>query len=224
MKVCQLRIAVLCVLLGLVGCFDIDQTLVVGIDKNTEFNVVFSIDSALVELGDSADVDLKKTCNTKDVFEEGALPGELERVNNIRVVNSTLLCEYTITGPLSGFEQLSSDVSDELGNVRLLSLDRLDDSRARIVAVYDFSGDAADEMSNGTSIEQSVRRMIASNFEGHAIRWSVKAPTILESNGEIAADGRSVTWELPLQEAIASAGRFRFEAVIDVKQYRPRFF
>lgn len=224
MKLFHVTSIVLVALLGLSGCFDINQSLVVRADQSADFNVVFSMDSALIELGESADVDLKDACNSKDVFDEAPLPGRLTRVDNVRVVDATLLCEYTISGPLGDFEQLSSDVNDELGAVNLLSLERLDESRARIVANYDFSDNSADEALDGASMEKSVRRMIASNFEGHAIRWSIKAPTILESNGVIAADGRSVTWEVPLQEAIANAGSYRFEAVIDVKQYRPRFF
>lgn len=217
------RVITLSTLLGLAGCFDIEQTLVVHADQSADFTVVFSIDSALIELGNSVDVDLEETCNTKGSFGETELPGELKRTNNVRIVDSILLCEYTISGPLNDFQTLSSSVDNELGDVDLLSLERLDDSRARIVAEYDFS-DATTERTGGESIERSVRRMIASNFEGHAIRWSINAPTILDSNGVISADGRRVTWEVPLQEAIVHAGSYRFEAVIDVQQYRPRFF
>lgn len=215
--------AVLWALLGLAGCFDIDQTFVVRPDQTAEFNVVFSIDSSLIELSGRAQVDLEQACNSKDAFEQAELPGRLKRVNNVRIVDNTLHCEYTIMGPLGDFEQLSSSVGEELGEVDLLSFERLDDSRARIVAEYNFSGDGPGT-SQAEGMEQSVRRMIASNFEGHAIQWSIKAPTILDSNGVIAADGRSVTWAVPLEEAIATAGRYRFEAVIDVKQYQPRFF
>ena len=217
------RAFVLFILGALGGCFDIDQTLTIRPDQSADFNVAFAIDSSLIELGDRADMDFEKACNSKDTFEAEQLPGQLKRVENVRIVDATLLCEYTISGPLADFEKLSSDVGGELGNMELLALEIMDDSRARIVAEYDFSDAAAEEL-EGQSIERSVRRMIASNFEGHAIRWSIKAPTILESNGVIAADGRSVTWEVPLQEAVANAGRYRFEAVIDTKQYRPRFF
>ena len=81
-----------------------------------------------------------------------------------------------------------ADVQRDMGDMDLISLEILDRNRARIVSVYDFSDDDI-EGSAKSSVSGSLRRMIASNFEGRAIRWTIKAPTILESNGEISPDG-----------------------------------
>lgn len=207
---------------ALVGCFDIQQTLVIHDDQSAAFNFVFTVDSALLELGEGADVDLESACDSEDTF-PAELPGALTREADARIEEAQLICEYTISGPLADFDALSADIQRDMGDMELLSLDILDDNRARIVSVYDFSDDDM-EGSDKNSLGGSLRRMIASNFEGRAIRWSIKAPTILESNGEISPDGRSVHWVLPLEQAISESGRYEFEAIIDYSAHQPRFF
>lgn len=207
---------------ALVACFDIEQTLVIHDDQSAAFNFVFTVDFALLELGEGADIDLESACDSEDTFPE-ELPGALTREADVRIEEAQLICEYTISGPLADFDALSADVQRDMGDMDLISLEILDRNRARIVSVYDFSDDDI-EGSAKSSVSGSLRRMIASNFEGRAIRWTIKAPTILESNGEISPDGRSVHWVLPLEQAIGESGRYAFEAIIDYSAHQPRFF
>lgn len=207
---------------ALSGCFDLEQRFVVGSDGAASFNVEFQLDNEILELSDDTDIDLEGTCDDQDFLE--ALPEGLKKVSDVRVEPDGLLCEYTVSGPLVEFEQLSTDMQRDEHNADIITLTILDDHRARLVSTYRFDGGDLDIDEQESAMARSIRRMIASNFEGHFIRWTVQAPSILESNGDIAADGRSVTWEIPLQQALVDGGEWQFEVILDYRNTRAQFF
>lgn len=215
------RLFAVSVLALLSGCFDLAQTFTVSDNQSATMNFTFTLDSELVGMGEDMELDPESSCESRD-FLAGELPEGLTRVSDIRVEGTTLICEYAVTGPLTAFEELSADVQEANGGFDLITLEILDDHRARIVSIYDFSDDEVDQ--DEGAMERSLRRMIASNFEGHNIQWRIDAPTVLESNGDIAADGRSVTWTLPIEDALMARKQYRFEAVIDYVSHQSRFF
>ena len=206
----------------LAGCFDLNQSLIVKDSGEADFNFAFTLDAALLELSDEADIDAESTCDSDDVWDD--LPTGLTRVSDVRIEGSQLVCEYTISGPLPKFEQLSADLERENHRAEVISLKLLDDHRAQISSVYNFNDQELDFDSDESPMAKSIKRMIAANFEGHFIRWAIHAPAILESNGEISPDGKTVTWAVPLEEAIMAGGEFRFEAVIDYRNEKVQFF
>lgn len=210
----------LCLLLS--GCFDLEQTFIVEESGDATFNFAFTLDAELLELTDESDIDAEGTCNNDDLWQD--LPSGLTRTSDIRLEGSELVCEYTIKGPLVDFEELSGDLQREGHNANVISLELLDDRRAKISSVFNFSGDGMNMDDTDSPMARSLKRMIASNFEGHYIRWAVAAPAILESNGDIADDGRSVSWSVPLEDAIVEGGEFRFDVILDYKQSKARFF
>ena len=82
------------------------KTLVIHDDQSAAFNFVFTVDSALLELGEGADIDLESACDSEDTFPE-ELPGALTREADVRIEEAQLICEYTISGPLADFDALS---------------------------------------------------------------------------------------------------------------------
>lgn len=211
------------VLLCLPGCLDLHQSFVVTDDGMGEFQFEVQLRSELLELDAAGEVDADKTCESEQ-WQERELPGELRQVSEAILDEGQLVCRYTISGPVADFEEFSANVGRETGNVDVISLTVLDDERIRIVSTYDFSDTSTEQSGGSASVARSVKKMIAANFEGSEVRWTVKAPTVLESNGEISADGRSVVWSLPLEQAIVDGGRYEFEVVIDYRNHRPRFF
>ncbi len=213
-------IALLCI--GLSACLDLDQTFVVHNNGDAEFNFLVTIDAELLELADETDIDAEQACESDEFLDED-IPPTLKRVSESRVLDGDLLCEFTISGPLEEFAQLSTSIEQESHGADIFSLEILDDHRVRLISVYDFSdedyGSAGDD-----AMAQSIKRMIFANFEGHHITWKIQAPAILESNGDIAADGRSVSWSLPLKDALVAGGEYRIEAVIDYKNTQSQFF
>lgn len=215
--------ALLCVgCLTLSGCFDLEQTFVVNDRGVGAFNLSFQLDGELVELTEESDIDLEGSCDDDEVSID--LPEGLTRVSDVRVEDGVLYCDYAITGPVDRFEELSAKLKQEDNNADIMEFTLLEGTRARLVSRYQFDGDDGADEAGQSAIARSIRRMIAANFEGHAIRWTVHAPTILESNGNIASDGRSVTWEIPLQQAVAEGGEWRFEAIIDYRHHTPPMF
>ena len=53
-----------------------------------------------------------------------------------------------------------------------------------------------------SSAEEKV--MIAAMMQGRVMSWSVKAPCIVESNGEIPANSNQADWSVPMVMAVQS--------------------
>ncbi len=209
-------------ILSLTGCFDLNQSLRVSDSGETTFNFAFTLDAEVLEITDESDIDAEGTCDSDEVWEN--LPEGLTRVSDVRLEGRDLVCEYTISGPLAKFEELSADIQREGNDIDVIKLEILDDHRARITSVYNFSSDDMDAGQDDSMMARSIKKMIASNFEGHYVRWAIAAPAVLESNGDISSDGRSVTWSVSLEDAIVNGGEYRFEAVIDYRNKKLQFF
>lgn len=215
-----LKIFLLSLPFFLTACFDLEHRLVIKDGEPVTFNFAFSLDTTL--LAGDAGIDADSKC-ANDTFDK-ELPEGLIVVSDVRVESGVLYCDYAVTGELKAFTDFSAELQREGGRADIIQFERLDDDRVKIVSRYDFREEEVGEAADDSALAASMRRMVASNFEGHKISWKVEAPTVLESNGEIAVDGRSVTWSIPLDEAIAAGDEYRFEAILDIKNYHPRFF
>lgn len=208
---------------GLSACLDLDQTFIVEQDGSATFDFAFTIDGELLEMGSENDLDPETTCES-DQFLQQNIPPTLTQVSNARFEDGSLICQFTISGPLTDFEELSANFEKENRGGEMLSLEILDDHRLQIVSVYNFSDAGMGTDGDDDAMIKSIKRMMFANFEGHYINLTIQAPTILESNGDIAPDGKSVTWSLPLKDALISGGEYRIEAVIDYKNQKATFF
>jgi hypothetical protein len=54
-----------------------------------------------------------------------------------------------------------------------------------------------------------------------ALNWTVKAPRIAESNGEISADSTQVDWSVPMAMAIQSPHTFTAIVKVALPWYQP---
>lgn len=219
-QVRTLAAGAICLLLA--GCFDIAQRFSISDNGTAVFNYSFAFDTAVLDAEEDGVVDADGSCQSDDIDAE--IPEGLTRVSEVRTEGSLVICDYAVSGPLAAFEGLRFDVDSDDRDIEVIAVEILDDDRLRLVSVYNFADDDFADEGSESAMERSIKRMIAANFEGRSIRWTVEAPTILESNGEIAADGRSVTWELPLEKVIEDGGSYRFEAIVDYRNHRPRFF
>jgi hypothetical protein len=61
--------------------------------------------------------------------------------------------------------------------------------------------------------------LMAAMFAGREFKWTVRAPRIVESNGVVAPDARSVVWSVPVARALQSPQTFVAVIQIDLPWY-----
>jgi len=187
------------VLAGLLaGCFELRQSLVID-GARAEYGAEIRVDARLAAL---AQRDGRKSfCEEVSVPAEAKARGVEAQVVQ-RTVQGELICTVSLKGPIEAFLLAMDRKSGSgIGNV---SIERVDSRTLRIENLLKPQGRLGSAGSAG-SAEQT---MVEGLFAGKLISWKVQAPLILESNGVIAADGRSVEWSVPLAEAMKAEQRF----------------
>lgn len=204
------------------GCFDLHQSMVIASPESANLRVSFLVDSDLLAaIGEAVGHD-ESDCEN-DAYPEEYLPEGLSYRNELKIEEGRFNCEYELWGPLQEFSQLSTAVAHQDNKVDAVRVEILGNNQARITSVYDFTDDMAYTDADGALAKQ-VKSMLAATLAGRSIRWEIKAPTIISSNGVISPDGRKVTWELALADIISNGGVYQFEAIVDYKTHQPRFF
>jgi uncharacterized protein YecT (DUF1311 family) len=82
----------------------------------------------------------------------------------------------------------------------MVRITEVDGNKYRIESTIDFQG-----KNNGAS---GMEGMLEAMLAGRNVSWSVSAPKVIESNGKIAEDGKSVTWSLPMSVAFKNPQKF----------------
>lgn len=141
-----------------------------------------SIPDVTVEVAESND-GTNMTCILKL-----SAPYSSEGLSNLR--NAVVKKEGTDAGPMS-----DADISD-------FKIEPLARGTYRFSQVMRFNSD------KDKASDPFAEQMAQALFMGRSISWVFEAPKILASNGKIAEDSKSVTWEVPLASAMKSAQTF----------------
>ena len=72
-----------------------------------------------------------------------------------------------------------------------------------------------------TASSAEEKAMIAAMMQGRVLSWSVKAPRIVESNGEISADSTQVEWSVPMAMAVQLPHTFTATVKVALPWYQP---
>lgn len=207
-------------LMALSGCFDINQTFELDEEGGAQFRFLLAFDAEFLALAEEQEMDTTALCQTEGFLE--AVPPGLQREQTREMVDGTLICGYTVAGPIERFQELSAELVRETGDADVLNLKVLDNNQVEITSVYRFEEDELDGSEEG-GLGGTIKQMIASNFSGHVITWSLRAPRIVETNGVLSSDGQTVTWVVPFEEAIMSGGEYRFHVIADYSK-QPALF
>ena len=116
-------------------------------------------------------------------------------------------------GPIHEFgEQMTEMPKGDL--TKMLNFRMVDETTLSIRGTFEPS----DDMSASSAEEKA---MIAAMMQGRVLTWSVKAPRIIESNGEISADSTQVDWSVPMAMAIQSPHTFTATIKVSLPWYQP---
>jgi hypothetical protein len=200
-------------LFGLTGCFEVRQQLMVYPDGDADLMFTVVLSDELADLADEDD-DHSAECDNQLGFED-KLPPTLTKTTNVRTEEGDVLCDVVVFGPLVDMIPVLEEYSAGQEDDDFVIIEDLNDGRFRLTGQYDFEEDGLD-MDDDSSLGRAIRGAILAGLEDAEISWEIRAPHIVETNGDIRPDG-SVFWSFPLSDAVINGGSRRFEVIFSTK-------
>lgn len=173
----------------LAGCLDLDQKITLVKDQLT-YKAELKVDAKIAAFAD------KKQGGFCSDFGSSQNEGIVVDVKE-SADGGNIICAITAQGHVDKFKNFSSGDKNKSEMVRITEVDG---NKYRIESTIDFQG-----KNNGAS---GMEAMLEAMLAGRNVSWSVSAPRVIESNGKIAEDGKSVTWSLPMSVAFKNPQKF----------------
>ncbi len=193
----------------LTACFDVDQKMDVRDPDNVAYTINTVVDISILTAGneDLEDVTADDFCDEND-FIDGDIPEALERSVESDFDGEKITCSVTFKGALADFRDFDLTGKSDDGTTEFMILEELPGNRVRIASVFDLT-DKDDEAPN--FLERSMARLILGDS---AFSWEIQATEIIETNGTVSEDGKTVSWDMPLTKAIANRGTHEFYVIV----------
>ena len=196
------------IMLTLVGCIDLKQSIEIS-DGSASYQMEMRMSAALAQLNAE---NLGKFCESNDEFQL-EVSGGLTRTIKQSYEGEDIVCRLLIAGPIREFgEQIAKMPKGDLA--RMLDFQMVDETTLRIESTFEGNKDM-------TVSSAEERAMIAAMMQGRVLTWSVKAPRIIESNGEISTDSTQVDWVVPMAMAVQSPHTFTATVKVALPWYQP---
>ncbi|MEN9774425.1 MAG: hypothetical protein RL322_1495 [Pseudomonadota bacterium] len=181
------------------GCFDLDQSIVIE-PQRMVYTAELRADPRLTAMSrlNQSGGNARSLCDGIKAPPEARARG-LEIQVTERTADGQTVCQIRMSGPIDLFiAAMDREVQSGFGK---LSVQRVDAGTLRIDNIF--------EPQSGASAGRGVDGALAESlFAGRMLRWSIRAPRILESNGTISGDGRSVEWTVPVASAMKERQQF----------------
>ena len=197
-------------LVTLVGCVDLKQSLEIG-DGVASYQMEMRVSATLAQLDAE---NLGTFCESNDDLQV-EVSGSLKRTVKQLYEGEDIVCRMRIVGPIQEFgKQMTEIPKGDL--TKMLNFQKIDETTLRIESVFESNEDM-------TASSAEEKAMIAAMMQGRVLSWSVKAPRIVESNGEISADSTQVDWSVPMAMAVQSPHTFTATVKVALPWYQPVF-
>ena len=209
-QICAIAIKgiALTMMVTLVGCVDLKQAVEIG-DGVASYQMEMRMSSAHAQLYAE---NLGSFCESNDDLQV-EVSGSLKRTVKQLYEGEDIVCRMRIVGPIQEFgKQMTEMPKGDL--TKMLNFQMVDETTLRIESVFESNEDMT-----ASSVEEKA--MIAAMMQGRVLSWSVKAPRIVESNGEISADSTQVDWSVPMAMAIQSPHTFTAIVKVALPWYQP---
>jgi len=192
----------------LAACIDLKQSIEIS-DGLVSYEMEMRMNSALAQL----DVEnIAEFCDSHDEMRV-EVSGELKRTIKQSYQDEDIVCRMKIVGSIQEFRKQVTEMPKR-DLTRILDFQMVDETTLRIESTFEPN----DDMTAPTAEEKA---MIAAMMQGRVLTWSVKAPRITESNGEISADSTQVDWSVPMAMAIQSPHTFSATVKVALPWYQP---
>ena len=198
----------LTMMVTLVGCVDLRQSIEIG-DGVASYQMEMRVSAALAQLDAE---NLGTFCESNDDLQV-EVSGSLKRTVKQLYEGEDIVCRMRIVGPIQEFgKQMTEIPKGDL--TKMLNFQMIDETTLRIESVFESNEDM-------TASSAEEKAMIAAMMQGRVLSWSVKAPRIVESNGEISADSTQVDWSVPMAMAVQSPHTFTATVKVALPWYQP---
>jgi len=172
---------------ALSGCFDVAQKVIV--DKGElSYSAEVRIDAKLAALTESKD----SLCGNLSKGGSASMKVQVTET----VAEGNVVCKLSAQGPVDKFANFTTGDQDN----SLLKVSSAADGAWRI----DSSFDMKDKAGANPMMEGMMQAMLA----GRNLSWSVTVPKVLETNGQLSQDGKTVSWSVPLASAYKAKQSF----------------
>jgi hypothetical protein len=110
--------------------------------------------------------------------------------------------------------------SDELATPSDMRFERLDDGRLLFVQslVTEDAQAAGKEQANDEELDEASRAFLSSMFAGKYYVIRLHAPAVNSANGQLAEDGGSVQWKIPMVDLMGGDAPGELRAEIEVER------
>lgn len=174
----------------LAGCLDLDQKITLVKDELT-YKAELKLDAKIAAFADKKQG--KSTCSDLGTSQNEGIAVEVKE----STAGDNIICTITAQGHVDKFKNFSSGDKSKSEMVRITAVDG---SKYRIESTIDFQ----DKDKDSSGMEGILEAMLA----GRNLSWSISAPKVIESNGKISDDGKSVSWTLPMSVAFKNPQKF----------------
>lgn len=200
----------------LTGCFGLNQKIVLSNNQSMSYQVDFVLNANLVSFAkENQNIDPVTTC---EEFHNKNLTQTIPKALSVEYLSSLkdkdLVCSYIINGPVSEFTDLVISRVEPDNKSSAFTFEILPGNQAKISTYIDFAELTESEDAEQETNEEFEKAMITAMFFDKFIRWELTAPKILETNGELSEDGKTVNWELPMYLGLLEKGNYEFFAVV----------
>ena len=203
-----IKVIALTIMVTLVGCVDLKQSIEIG-DGVASYQMEMRVSAALAQMDAE---NLSTFCESNDDLQI-EVSGSLKRTVKQLYEGEDIVCRMRIVGPIQEFGKQMTDIPK--GDLtKMLNFQMIDETTLRIESVFESSEDM-------TASAAEEKAMIAAMMQGRVLSWSVKAPRIVESNGEISADSTQVDWSVPMAMAVQSPHTFTAIVKVALPWYQP---
>ncbi len=203
-----IKVIALTIMVTLVGCVDLKQSIEIG-DGVASYQMEMRVSAALAQLDAE---NFSTFCESNDDLQI-EVSGSLKRTVKQLYEGEDIVCRMRIVGPIQEFGKQMTDIPK--GDLtKMLNFQMIDETTLRIESVFESSEDM-------TASAAEEKAMIAAMMQGRVLSWSVKAPRIVESNGEISADSTQVDWSVPMAMAVQSPHTFTAIVKVALPWYQP---
>lgn len=207
----------------LTGCIGLNQKIVVSNNQSMSYQLdyvlnanLFSMQSNLASsTKEDQEIDPVTTC---DEFLNKNQTQTIPKALSVEYLSSfkdkDLVCSYIFNGPVSEFTDLDISGVQPENKASIFIFEILSDNQAKISTKLDFAELRESMRTEDETNEEFEKAMITAMFFDKFIRWELTAPKILETNGELSEDGKTVNWELPMYLGLLEKGNYEFFAVV----------
>jgi hypothetical protein len=200
------------------GCINVTQSIEINADGSGKFAIDLGVSEALInmgeELGEGSGVDI----SLDEMTEEMDLTEDNPYVSNVVTdeYNEEGFKHYSVEADISDMQAFLSGIQERAESGMRITLKQQEDGNMVFTQVIDMSGEMLGEETSEEGMDEFVNIMMASAFQGNYWTLTLTLPNVVETNGDVDEETKTVTWSIPMADLIMDQETYEMTA-----EYKP---